>query len=90
MRPLAAAVTDLLFLWFCCSLVLERPLMEAMCGAIGEVAQICVMYPLETIKVCSDSAYSSWQQSLGASGSTCFAGWLRKQVWNAHQQQQSS
>jgi hypothetical protein len=27
--------------------------MEAMCGAIGEVAQICVMYPLETIKVCS-------------------------------------
>jgi hypothetical protein len=25
--------------------------MEAMCGAIGEVAQICVMYPLETIKV---------------------------------------
>ncbi|WIA22871.1 hypothetical protein OEZ86_009816 [Tetradesmus obliquus] len=33
------------------NLVLDRPLMEAMCGAIGEVAQICVMYPLETIKV---------------------------------------
>eukprot|EP00878_Enallax_costatus_P032553 GHUV01035784.1.p1 GENE.GHUV01035784.1~~GHUV01035784.1.p1 ORF type:complete len:334 (+),score=111.85 GHUV01035784.1:363-1364(+) len=32
-------------------LILERPLMEAICGGVGEVAQICVLYPLETIKV---------------------------------------
>jgi hypothetical protein len=25
--------------------------MEAVCGGVGEVAQICVLYPLETIKV---------------------------------------
>lgn len=25
--------------------------MEAICGGVGEVAQICVLYPLETIKV---------------------------------------
>jgi hypothetical protein len=33
-------------------LVLDRTVMEAVCGGIGEVAQICVLYPLETIKVC--------------------------------------
>lgn len=32
-------------------LVLERPLMEAICGGVGEVAQVCILYPLETIKV---------------------------------------
>lgn len=32
-------------------LVLDRTLMEAVCGGVGEVAQICVLYPLETIKV---------------------------------------
>ncbi|KAI8469632.1 MAG: mitochondrial carrier domain-containing protein [Monoraphidium minutum] len=32
-------------------LLLERPLMEMICGAVGEVAQVCVLYPLETIKV---------------------------------------
>jgi hypothetical protein len=32
-------------------LLLERPFMEAICGAVGEVAQVCVLYPLETIKV---------------------------------------
>lgn len=31
--------------------LIPRPLMEAICGAAGEVAQICVLYPLETIKV---------------------------------------
>lgn len=25
--------------------------MEAICGGLGEIAQICVLYPLETIKV---------------------------------------
>jgi hypothetical protein len=32
-------------------LVLDRSLMEAICGAVGEVAQVVVLYPLETIKV---------------------------------------
>lgn len=36
----------------CRRLVLDRTLMEAVCGGVGEVAQICVLYPLETIKVC--------------------------------------
>lgn len=47
-------------------LILERPLMEAICGGVGEVAQICVMYPLETIKVsCTarlQQVAASWQQ----------------------------
>ena len=30
---------------------LPRPLVDALCGAFGEVCQICVLYPLETIKV---------------------------------------
>lgn len=34
-----------------CRLVLDRPVMEAICGGLGEIAQICVLYPLETIKV---------------------------------------
>jgi hypothetical protein len=85
----SSVTTDPLFLCCCCSLVLERPLMEAMCGAIGEVAQICVMYPLETIKVRSNSAHSSLQQRLGVSGVTCnceVAGCSRGSA-NAHQQQ---
>lgn len=32
-------------------LLLDRPLMEMVCGAVGEVAQVCVLYPLETLKV---------------------------------------
>lgn len=36
----------------CSRLVLDRTVMEAVCGGVGEVAQICVLYPLETIKVC--------------------------------------
>lgn len=44
----------------CRRLVLDRTLMEAVCGGVGEVAQICVLYPLETIKV--REAARAWQQ----------------------------
>ncbi|KAF8066349.1 SAMC1 [Scenedesmus sp. PABB004] len=33
------------------NLVLARPAMEAICGGVGEVAAVCVLYPLETVKV---------------------------------------
>lgn len=48
--------------------------MEAMCGAIGEVAQICVMYPLETIKVrrsCSRSIMSFVLRALRKPAAAC-------------------
>lgn len=38
-------------LYTCYRSFLPRPVMEAICGAVGEVAQICILYPLETIKV---------------------------------------
>jgi len=46
--------------------VLDRTLMEALCGGVGEVAQICVLYPLETIKVRqSTGCYSTVGLSTG-------------------------
>ncbi|KXZ43612.1 hypothetical protein GPECTOR_85g342 [Gonium pectorale] len=32
-------------------LLLPQPLVDAICGAVGEVSQIVILYPLETIKV---------------------------------------
>lgn len=30
---------------------LPRPLMEVICGAVGEIVQVAVLYPMDTIKV---------------------------------------
>lgn len=63
-------MTSVPAIWLCRRLVLDRTLMEALCGGIGEVAQICVLYPLETIKVRTHPAHDialwgngrTWQQ----------------------------
>lgn len=33
-------------------LQIPRELAEVMCGAVGEIVQVAVLYPLDTIKVC--------------------------------------
>lgn len=39
---------------------LPRPLMEAFCGAVGEIASVAVLYPLDTIKVrCQATGHSA-------------------------------
>lgn len=57
-------------------LVLDRTLMEALCGGVGEVAQICVLYPLETIKVkCQSDGLATaavMQQLLSKGGPAAF------------------
>jgi hypothetical protein len=51
-------------------LVLNRALMEAVCGGVGEIAQICLLYPLETLKVgrCWCTVRAHVCESLGRRG----------------------
>lgn len=56
--PLPRCMTSVAAIWLCRRLVLDRTLMEALCGGIGEIAQICVLYPLETIKVRTHPAHA--------------------------------
>lgn len=43
---------------------LPRPVIDALCGAIGEIAQVSVLYPLDTIKVRCQASGSSVRQVL--------------------------
>jgi hypothetical protein len=41
---------------------IPRPVIDALCGAIGEIAQVSVLYPLDTIKVRCQATGSSARQ----------------------------